>query len=417
MKYYNTLLLSATAFIALTLPGPVSGEPLSSSQESAKPYSLGFLPYAMFSDDKGFGIGIIVQWDDKRSPDYQPYYLSHRIMFERTTRGIGDYSYRLDSKYILPASLRLTLEARYIASLLEPYHGPGGAQTEYNSEYVDTRGKYYYMYDKRYLQVNTLVQGWLKGEELRWLAGLVILRTWVDTMDYADNNQDPGETLLAHHWESLGADTAGGWENGLMAGLVWDRRDHETSPHKGFWSEVLLRRVPNIPGNEFTYTVLTATHRQYVPLSEALTFAFRFSGRFMTDGAPFFTMPRLDGSFKTETGLGGNKTIRGVLWQRAVGNRFFYGNLELRYRILSLFRTGYLAGSAFYDFGRTFDEPPPGNMADRGDDQDQWHRGVGIGGRLAPNDTFIMALDLGWAVDASMDGPGVRVYMGLDWLF
>ncbi len=416
MKYYSALLLSVAALIALTLPGPVRGEPLSSSQESAKPYRLGFMPYAMFSDDKGFGFGIIVQWDDKRSPDYQPYYLSHRIMFERTTRGIGDYSYRLDSKYILPASLRLTLEARYIASLFEPYHGPGGAQTEYNSEYVDTRGKYYYMYDKRYLQVNTLVQGWLKGEELRWLAGLVILRTWVDTMDYTDYNQDPGETLLAHHWEGLGADTAGGLENGLLAGIVWDRRDHETSPRKGFWSEVLLRWVPNISGNDFTYTVLTATHRQYVPLSEALTFAFRFSGRFMTDGAPFFTMPRLDGSFKTETGLGGNKTIRGVLWQRAVGNRFFYGNLELRYRILSLFRTGYLAGSAFYDFGRTFDKPHD-NMFEHALDKDQWHRGVGIGGRLAPNDTFIIALDLGWAVDASMDGPGVKVYMGLDWLF
>ena len=159
MKSYRT----AVSYLLLLCLGLISISLLEGTETAewkpAKPYSLGFLPYAMFSDDKGFGIGIIVQWDDKRSPDYQPYYLSHRIMFERTTRGIGDYSYRLDSKYILPANLRLTLEARYIASLFEPYHGPGGAQTEYNSEYIDTRGKYYYMYDKRYLQVNTLVPG------------------------------------------------------------------------------------------------------------------------------------------------------------------------------------------------------------------------------------------------------------------
>jgi len=175
--------------------------------------------------------------------------------------------------------------------------------------------------------------------------------------------------------------------------------------------------VPDLPSNDFAYAVFTTTHRQYVPLSEALTFAFRFSGRFMTDGAPFFTMPRLDGSFKTETGLGGNKTIRGVLWQRAVGNRFFYGNLELRYRILSLFQTGYLAGSAFYDFGRTFDEPPPANMADRGDDQDRWHQGLGIGGRVAFHATFIGALDIALPADKVMDGTGLKIYIGLDWLF
>jgi outer membrane protein assembly factor BamA len=408
-----------------------------SEEKPAKPYSLGFLPFVRFSEDQGFGFGLVVQWDDKRSMEYKPYYLSHRVSIERTTRNIQDYIYRFDSKYLLPAGLRLTFEARYQTSLFEPYHGPGGAQTSFNNRFIafdadkdkpeypdDYRGKFYYMYDKRYLQVNTLVQGWIKEEQgLRWLAGLLILNTKVDTITYSDyieeDNPDPGEeSLLAHHWAALGADTAGGQENGLTAGVVWDRRDHETSPHQGFWSEVLLRWVPDMLGNDFTYTVLTATHRQYVPLSDALTVAVRLSGRFMSDGAPFFSVPRLDGSFTSETGLGGNKTIRGVLWQRIAGKRYVYSNLELRYRFLPLFRTGYMAASGFYDFGRSFDEEPANDLYDKSDDaEDHLHQGVGFGLRLAPSDTFILALDLGFPIDGDVDGPGLKLYMGLDWLF
>ena len=381
------------------------------------------LPALDYSADKGFGYGIVFQYDDKRSPEYQPYYLSHRLTWQRTTRGIADYQYRLDSKYILPADLRLTFEARYQVSLFEPYHGPGGAQTLFDHRYIDPdsplyRGKYYYTFDKRYLLVNAVVQGRLKGEDLRWLAGLIILSTKVDTIDYAEYDEGSGrQTLLALHWDLQRQDMGGGSENGFMMGLVWDRRDHEISPHKGFWSEVLLRWVPNMPGNDFDYVALTATHRHYLPLFDPLTLAFRLSGRIMSAGAPFFSLSRLDGSFITETAVGGKKTVRGILWQRALGERFLYGNLELRYRLLPLFRTGYLAGSAFYDFGRTLDRPPPGDMADRGDDRDRWHQGLGLGGRVALNATFIVALDVALPVDKTMDGPGLKVYIGLDWLF
>lgn len=76
-----------------------------------------------------------------------------------------------------------------------------------------------------------------------------------------------------------------------------------------------------------------------------------------------------------------------------------------------------LAGSAFYDFGRTFDRPPPGDIADRGDGQDRWHQGLDLGGRVTLNATFIVALDVALPVDMAMDGLGLKVYIGLDWLF
>jgi outer membrane protein assembly factor BamA len=392
-------------------------------EAKVKTHTLGLLPYGRYSDDQGFGFGVVVQWDDKRSLEYQPYYLSHRISIEYTTRGIQDYGYRLDSKYLLPANLRLTFKTRYVISLFEPYHGPGGAQTLFNQDFIDVespdfRGDYYYMYDKRYLEISGLVQGSLKGAELRWLTGLVALSTTIDTINYADYEEaDPGETLLRHHWSSLGADSTGGLENGLVAGIVWDRRDHEMSPHQGFWSEALIRWVPDMLGNDYSYMGVIATHRHYVPLSDAFTFAVRVSGRITTEGAPFFTIPRVEGSFVSEMGLGGNKTIRGVLWQRASGRNFIYGNLEPRYHLRKLFKTGYIAASGFYDFGRTFDEEPASTLFDKGDETDRLHQGIGIGLRLAPSDTFILALDLGFPIDGDLDGPGLKVYMGLDWLF
>ena len=251
------------------------------------------LPALDYSADKGFGYGVVFQFDDKRSPEYQPYYLSHRLTLQRTTRGIADYQYRLDSKYLLPVDLRLTFEARYQVSLFEPYHGPGGAQTLFSQTFIDPdsplyRGKYYYTFDKRYFLVNAVVQGRLKGEDLSWLAGLIILSTKVDTIDYAEHDEGPGlQTLLALHWDLQRQDMGGGNENGFMVGLVWDRRDHEASPHKGFWSEVLLRWVPNMPGNDFDYVALTAAHRHYLPLFDPLTLAFRLSGRIMSAGPRF----------------------------------------------------------------------------------------------------------------------------------
>jgi len=129
-KYSSGLLFIVAPLIVLAPPDPVDGGQLSTSQNEAKPYTIweeiGLFPAFDYSADKGFGYGIVFQFDDKHSPEYQPYYLSHRLTWQRTTRGIADYQYRLDSKYLLPADLRLTFEARYQMRLFEPYHGPGG---------------------------------------------------------------------------------------------------------------------------------------------------------------------------------------------------------------------------------------------------------------------------------------------------
>jgi len=431
MKLVYILLTLFTLQVA-ALHSPLSGsEPGDQMPNSGKRnLTFGILPALAFSADKGFGYGIILQADDKRAGGYSPYYASHRLILKRTTKGIGDYSYRFDSKYIFPKKIRITMKATYQTSILEPFYGFGGAQTLYNESYKDSsdrqnyRGKFYYEHDKRYYRVDTIFQGALKRDNLRWLGGFTILSTEIDTIDYQDFDEKllslPTNTLLAKLIRSGVVDRKliqGGSENSFLVGLVWDSRNDESTPNSGVWSEALIRWVPDIPGNDFSYLSLTGTHRQYIPLIDKLTFAYRLSGRFMSEGVPFFTSTQQDGSFQVQTGIGGGKTIRGVLYQRVNSRNNFYGNFELRYRIADMFSTGYAAVSSFYDLGRSFDAASELAEDDRGSANDKFHQGIGGGIRLAINSTFIVAVDIGKAVDPSIDGGGIKLYIGLDWLY
>ena len=423
-----TLFTLQLAALHSSLSGSEPGEQRQNSGE--RNLTFGILPALAFSADKGFGYGIILQADDKRAGGYSPYYASHRLILKRTTKGIGDYSYRFDSKYIFRNKIRITMKASYLTSIHEPFYGFGGTQTLYNESFKDSsdlqnyRGKFYYEYDKRYYRVDTIFQGALKGENLRWLGGFTILSTEIDTIDYNDFDEKyrslPTNTLLAKLIRTDRVDKKliqGGSEHSFLVGLVWDSRDDESTPNSGVWSEALIRWVPDIPGNDFSYLSLTGTHRQYLPLIDKLTFAYRLSGRFMSEGVPFFTATQLDGSFQVQTGIGGGKTIRGVLYQRVNSRNNFYGNFELRYKIADMFSTGYAAVSSFYDLGRSFDAASDLSGDDRGSANDKLHQGIGAGIRLAINSTFIVAVDIGKAVDPSIDGGGMKLYIGLDWLY
>ncbi|MCK4578043.1 MAG: hypothetical protein KAU50_04590, partial [Candidatus Marinimicrobia bacterium] len=62
----------------IVLTAPVSAATIDQRQAKQKKYTFGLLPALDYSSDKGLGYGILFQLDDKRSPEYQPYYLSHR---------------------------------------------------------------------------------------------------------------------------------------------------------------------------------------------------------------------------------------------------------------------------------------------------------------------------------------------------
>ena len=71
----------------------------------------------------------------------------------------------------------------------------------------------------------------------------------------------------------------------------------------------------------------------------------------------------------------------------------------------------------FYDAGRSFESTPELPADDKGEESDVLHGSIGTGIRIALNPAFITRLDLGKALDSSVDGEGIKIYIGLDWLF
>lgn len=416
--------------IIILIPSFISAaEKGSDNDRNKNGYRIGFLPVLSFNSDEGYGYGIIAQVDEYGN-NKLPYLTSHRIIMKRSSGGTSEYSYRFDSKYLLPKDLRITLQIKYKASKLEPFHGFGGAQTKYDEAFTNPnsggpfRGNFYYNYDKNYFRINTILQGNIYENKFRWLGGFSIMNTKNDTIKYSEFEKDlvgtSTESLLANLQVSGIIDQSifeGRNENSFLIGLVLDTRDDEVTPSQGVWTEALLRWVPNFSGNDYSYISMTGTYRGYFPIKDDLTLALRLSGRLLSNGAPFFTLSQQEGSFKMIDGLGSNKTIRGILYLRILSRNNLFGNIELRYKIRKMFKSGYAALSSFYDFGRSFDSTPILPTGDVGTKNDKLHQGVGAGFRVALNSSFVVAADMGFALDSKTDGKGIRLYLGLDWLF
>jgi outer membrane protein assembly factor BamA len=149
---------------------------------------------------------------------------------------------------------------------------------------------------------------------------------------------------------------------------------------------------------------------------------------------PFYMLPYLYNTAPqlTTDGVGGSKTVRGVVRNRIVGDGFAYGNLELRGKIVRgtvLNQNVYIALSAFADAGmvtqkyKDFDaskipaELPadrPSSLVDL-DAREVPHLGFGGGVHLAINQNFIITVDYGFA--AKKEDGDTGLYINLNFLF
>ena len=167
-----------------------------------------------------------------------------------------------------------------------------------------------------------------------------------------------------------------------------------------------------------------------------LSFAYRLAyQQTVGDGkVPFYAQPLVITSFlrgSTSQGLGGSKTLRGVLRNRVVGDGFFYGNAELRWkfaRFQFINQNFYLAINPFWDFGITT-QPVDLNVDvnslswgpgfSKSDfftgEKDKFHHSLCAGLKVAMNENFIVSVDMGKALDEQDGSTGF--YIGLNFLF
>jgi outer membrane protein assembly factor BamA len=441
------LLICIAALPALPQSRPDSTE-LPYKEKRKKGWSVNPLPVLGYDSDLGLQIGALCQVFNYGNGDNFPEY-KHMIYgeFSWFTKGTSIYQIAYDSKFLIPG-VRFSGIFDYTTERAVDFYGFNGYEANYipsvtkegSDDYIS---RMFYRLERRKIRFVADFQAPIAKTKLRWLAGLNILWIKTSTVDVArlnkgksEEKQLPDTALLYDQYvkyQFIRPDEKdGGTTIYLKLGLVWDSRDRESSPRKGIWSEIMLLSAPTFLGNSpYAFARLVVTHRQYVTLvKEYLVFAYRLSYQGTIMGTtPFYMMSYMNSSFSFTSkpdGLGGAKTLRGIMRNRIIGDGMAFGNVELRYKFInfrafkqnmSFTLTGFLDGGMVVQDHKIYTNTLPEDQYSFyfNDASDHLHLSTGLGLRLSINQNFIIACDYGLALNRQDGTSGL--YIGLGHIF
>jgi outer membrane protein assembly factor BamA len=232
----------------------------------------------------------------------------------------------------------------------------------------------------------------------------------------------------------------------VRLGLLFDTRDKEGAPSRGVWAEAHATLAPKWLGTTNPYYRYSMTFRHYLPIvkNDILTFAYRlnYEGT-IGKTAPYYVLPFITvmGPSYDRDGMGGYRTIRGLMRNRVQGLDVASYNAELRWRFVNfaLWNQNIAFGlSAFSDgtmVTRNYDMSFKGEEQHRAEydeymartgnrTADRPHITVGAGLRFIMNQNFIVAFEYGLPVSKfskdelikNQDGNGA-FYINTGFLF
>ena len=383
--------------------GSLASAPIE-AQETPDPtgWELTGLPAINYDSDEGFGYGVLFEAYNYGEGGEAPYRYTLQPTVFLTTGGRRDFTLFFDAPHLLSDGWRIDGSLGSERQIANPYYGLGNASV-YDEALEEVEGQYYYRFGRTRRQATLNLQRRVGSLPLRILMGGGATRTTVEPLP-----KDATRTLLGQ--ELLGGNVPGGWSNHLRVGLIWDSRDRETGPRRGTWSELLVQVVPDFLGSESQYVRWTIADRRYFPLGDRLTFANRFLVQNTEGTAPFYDLYIVQTSFKQQEGLGGAKTLRGILKNRYVGEGLFLWNAELRWRAHEFAMVGrsfHLVLSGFVDTGRVWEN---GLVVDQ--ILSDLHTAFGGGVRVGMGENFVVAIDIGHSTEAT-----APMYIGLGYLY
>ncbi len=426
---------------------PDSTFTLTKKEKQIKGWSFAAIPAIAFETDIGFKYGAVLNLFDYGDGTIYPNY-RHSIYLEwsRTTKGSGINQITYDSKYLIKG-IRFTGDVSYFQEQSLDFYGFNGYQATYNHSFEDDNpnnplylSRMYYRIDRQLFRLTFDFLSLRKDKALQWVIGYGLYDNNIGKVDINKLNEGSDAdkllpsvsdtTSLFEKYKNWGI-IPKGQENGgttqlLKFGVVYDTRDNEPNPMRGIWSEALLLLSPSIIGNKYNYAQFAISHRQYFTLKkEVLNLACRVAYQGKIAGEiPFYMLPFLYASNKpTRDGLGGAKTVRGVLRNRLVGEGMLCGNFELRWKFIrtSLFKQNfYIALSAFTDIGQVI-QPYHFNKSNIPLDynidsnNEKLHIGYGSSLHFVLNSNFVLNFTYGKANDAQ-DGNSA-FYINLNYLF
>ncbi len=442
MKKYWLLLVLSVGFVAA----------FAQEEVTKTGWNFGALPTITFDTDLGFQYGALVNLyhygDGTRYPNY-----NHSLYFEvsRFTKGSGINRFYYDSDKLIKG-LQTSVDISFLSDQAYDFYGFNGYDAVVNSEWFDDgsdayKTRMFYKYDRKMFRFKVDLQGKFYGENLRWAAGVNLLNFKIGSVNLDKLNKGKkGDDILPdvdglyeeyQDWGIISEEEAnGGFVPTLKAGLVYDTRDNRPNPMKGIWTEAVIVGAPEFLGGESSFAKLNLTHRQYftlIPRDLSLVYRLAYQTTIAGD-VPFYYQTQVITSVlkgAASEGLGGAKTLRGIRRNRVVGDGFFYGNIEARWkfaRFQFINNNFYLGLNGFMDFGQVtqkidveFPSPEPNPLIDYGESQyyregaEEMHFSYGAGLRVVMNQNFVVAVDYGVAADERDGDSGL--YIGLNYLF
>ena len=411
-------------------------------------WNFGALPTITFDTDLGFQYGALVNLfnygDGSRYPKY-----NHSLYFEvsRYTKGSGINRFYYDSDELIKG-LRTSVDLSYLSDQAYDFFGFNGYDAVVNYDWIDDTDpnnyltRMFYKYDRKMFRFKVDLQGKITGENLKWIGGFNLMNFKTGLVDIDKLNkgnkdnplptheQQPGLFEKYQDWGIINPEEAnGGFVPTLKAGLVYDSRDNRPNPMKGIWTEAVIEGAPEFLGAESSFTKFSVTHRQYFTIiKDDLSFVYRLNYQTSLGGhTPFYyqtqvLVSELKGA--SAEGLGGGTSLRGVKRNRVMGDGYFLGNIEARWKVVRfrmINNNFYLGLNGFMDFGRVTKKIElnsnlsvlPSDYFNVGDEE--LHISYGAGLRIAMNQNFVIKCDYGMAAD-ERDGKS-GIYIGLNYIF
>lgn len=300
-------------------------------------WSVTPVPAMAYDSDFGLMVGgfLDINYYGGLYPNYK-----HRICLEALaySKHATFLMFQYDSKYLIPG-LRTSAKVYYDDNPLYWFYGYNGAVHDYDAKLNANRdaGIAYYSYNRRYFN-SRLELGGPVLPFLDWTAKLSYWHYWVSELNWPGYDSD--NTLFRWYKEKgliEEAESHGGDILEYQFGLKVDTRDIEATPTRGVYADVNMAWAPDIFKTGYDYLKLAARFRHYVSLGfDRLVFAYSLAYQGVFAGyQPFYTQSYMI-HFKPSDGLGGATTLRGVLYNRVMGNDYLWGNFELRTRVIDM---------------------------------------------------------------------------------
>jgi outer membrane protein assembly factor BamA len=418
---------------------PLAGS--AQKKEVKKGWNFGPLPAIGYNSDLGFQLGALCDIYYYGDGSVYPGYM-HKFNIEASYyfKGSGVFHFFYDSKYLIP-KVRLTTAITYLPNPIMNFYGFNGAASPYDPSLDKQNGMAFYSIKRNSLRVLADFSGNIKGH-LNWAAGMAFWNYKIGDVSLKKYAEHASNSLynLYRHYGIIGDDEAtGGSHLELKAGLVFDTRDHEAAPSRGIWAEAMVYGSPDIfQGAGFDYLKVSAHFRQYVPVWEdRIVFAYHLAYQGTVAGkVPFYLQSNITTPYLRQVnseGLGSVNTLRGMLYNRIVGDGVAWGNAEMRFRVVSFRFIGqawYVALNPFFDAGMVVQPyrlskmkaaaTPLGLDTETADliysgRDEKLHMSAGMGIKLAMNRNFIVSVEWAKPFDSQDGTDGINV--GLNYIF